>query len=101
MAMILEFKLPEKSQKSPLINGAVLSSTVDDVMLIIHHALHGTDVDCRPKDPQFAAKMLVELASHIKNGDEYEHVVLSNGASSAIVTRYPEMLNRPDTASST
>jgi len=101
MAIILEFKLPTKPQASPLINDAVISSTVDNMMLIIHHALHGTDVDCRPKDSQLAAQMLDELANHIKNSDEYDHVVLSKGVSNAIVARYPEMLNHPDTASST
>ena len=100
MATILEFKLPKKSHRQGVIKDLVVSSTVNDVMLIIHHALHGTDEDCRPKDQQLAAQLLDELASHIKSGDEYEKVVLSGITSAAIVTRYPEKITGHETVSS-
>ena len=93
MAKILEFKSPKNTHDQSLIKNLVVSSTVNDVMLIIHHALHGSEDGCRPKDQQLAARLLDELASHIKNGAQYEKVVLSRIVSGAIVTRYPEMIS--------
>ncbi len=93
MGTILEFKLRKKTQAQSHIKNLVVSSTVNDVMLIIHHALHGTEEDCRPKDQQLAAQLLDELSSHIKNDDQYEKVVLSKIVSGTILTRYPEMVS--------
>ncbi len=93
MGTILEFKLRKKSQAQSHIKNLVVSSTVNDVMLIIHHALHGTEEDCRPKDQQLAAQLLDELSSHIKNDDQCEKVVLSEIVSGTILTRYPEMVS--------
>jgi hypothetical protein len=101
MGTILEFKLPKKLQESVLINDLVITSTINNVMLIINDALHGTDVEYRPQNRKLAAQVLKELANHIKNKDEHENVVLSNMASSAIVTRYPEMFHYKDRVSPT
>ncbi|MCF6193288.1 MAG: hypothetical protein L3J46_03010 [Kangiellaceae bacterium] len=92
MATILEFKLPKQSRHQRIIKDSVITSTVNDVMLMIHHALHGTDESCRPKDQPLAAHLLDELANHITKCDEYEKVVLSHVVSSALMIRYPEMI---------
>lgn len=97
MAKILEFKLPEKSYPSKSNSNLVVSSSVDDLMLIIHHALHGTDEKYQPKDRQLAAMLLDELANSIKNGnDENEEdcLILSRATSQAVMDRYPQMYQR-------
>ncbi len=93
MGTILEFKLPAKSKTSSLANDTLISSTVNDVMLIIHHALHGTDKDCQPKDLSLAAKLLDELSYHIKADEMDDFLVLSHVASKTIVGRYPEVIH--------
>ncbi|WP_444995367.1 hypothetical protein [Aliikangiella sp. IMCC44359] len=91
MATILEFKLPKKAKVSASYSDTIISSSTDDLMLIIHHALHGTNQDCRPKNLELAAQLLDELSHHIKNNDESEHLILSRQSSRAVVERYPEM----------
>ena len=92
MATILEFKLPEKiSPQLRFIKDITVSSDVDYVMLMIHHALHGCREACRPKDKKLAVQLLSELTEHINNGEQYDNFVLSNEVSGAIVTRYPEL----------
>lgn len=94
MATILKFESPNKPHQKNLVKGAVISSTVNDVMLIIHHALHGEKEDYRPKDKKLAAQLLEELACHIKRDSQYDHIVLSHQSSTVIATRYPEMMKR-------
>jgi hypothetical protein len=91
MAKILEFKIPEKPNPSDLIENPVVTSSVNDVMLIIHHALHGSDDDSQPRDRELAAQLLDELSSHIKNSkdpNEDDCLILSNGVSQAVLNRY-------------
>jgi len=90
MATILEFRLPVKAPAQQLASDRAIYSSINDLMLIIHHALHGADEECCPKDLKLAAKLLDELSCHIK-GDENDHIMLSHAASSAIVDRYPEV----------
>lgn len=94
MATILEFKLPEKRREEQINKGAIISSTVNDVMLMIHHALHGETNESRPLDKKLAVQLLGELASHIKNDSRYDHMVLSLVSSEAVINRYPEMLQK-------
>ncbi len=94
MATILEFKLPAKPKAPVLVDDTVISSTVNDVMLMIHHALHGSDENCRPKDREFATKLLEELSFHIQNTDEDDFLILSHTVSENVARRYPEMHNK-------
>ena len=91
MATILKFKIPENQSAKINENGSLISTTVNNAMLIIHHALHGSDKDCRPKDRQLAAQLLDELSYYIKSDIEDDHLVLSHLVSGAIVVRYPEL----------
>ena len=93
MATILKFKLPKKPKVSPVASDIIITSSVNDVMLIIHHALHGTTIDNRPKDRHLAAQLLDELSSYIKRDDKSESLVLSHTSSNAIMNRYPENIN--------
>ena len=97
MAKILDFKLPEKAYPTKSISNLVVSSSVDDLMLIIHHALHGTDKKYQPRDRELAAKLLDELSSHIKTSDdnsEKDCLTLSYETSQAVVQRYPNMYRK-------
>jgi len=91
MATVLEFKLPKKRQISALEHDLEITTSVNDLMLIIHHALDGTDNDCRPKDLVLAGKLLEELTSHIKKHDGNDYLVLSKVVSNAVVVRYPDI----------
>ncbi len=93
MATILEFKLAKKPKTSPIASDKFITSSVNDVKLMIHHALHGTSTDNRPTDRQLAAQLLDELSAHIKRDYKDESLVLSHTSSSAIVNRYPENIN--------
>jgi hypothetical protein len=90
MATILKFKIPTHRRAKANVNANLISTSVNDAMLIIHHALHGSDKDCRPKDHQLAAQLLDELSSYIKSDIEDDCLVLSQLVSGAIVERYPE-----------
>ena len=87
--MLFRSKLPSKTPAQKLESGRVIYSSINDLMLIIHHALHGADDQICPKDLKLAAKLLDELSSHIKS-DDNDHVMLNHDISSAIVDRYPE-----------
>ncbi len=92
MATILEFKIPEKKDQDEIIDTPVVMSSVNDVMLIIHHAIHGSDDSYQPTDRKLAAQLLDELSVHIKENTKSESdecVMLSNGVSRAILERYP------------
>ncbi len=93
MATILKFKRPSKSTASILAGDRVISTTVNDIMLIIHHALHGTNKACQPKDRQLAAKLLGELSFHMQKDNDDDCVILSHSLSKAVIVRYPEMLS--------
>jgi len=62
-------------------------------MLMIHHALHGTNIDNCPTDRLLAAQLLDELSTHIKSTEVSENLVLSHYSSKAIVNRYPENIS--------
>ena len=100
MAKILEFKLPQKACPPKADSNLFVSSSIDDVMLIIHHALHGTDDKFQPKDLRFAAQLLDELSTYINNISESNDssndnqddcLVLSRDASKKIAARYPKL----------
>ena len=94
MAKILEFKLPPKAKPPKPTASALVSSSIDHVMLIIHHALHGTDKAHQPKDRQLAAQLLDELSFHVKHLDENSEtdcLILKQDLSQTILDRYPEM----------
>ena len=57
MATILEFKIPEKKDQDEIIDTPVVMSSVNDVMLIIHHAIHGSDDSYQPTDRKLAAQL--------------------------------------------
>jgi hypothetical protein len=91
MATILKFKVPTEQRSKINQNGSLISTSVNNAMLIIHHALHGSDKDCRPKDRELAAQLLDELSHYIKSGIEDDRLVLSHPVSNAISVRYPEL----------
>lgn len=91
MATILDFKLPRKSRRFTPSNSLTITTSINDVMLIIHHALHGSEEAHRPKDLQLAAQLLDMLSVHIKDCAEKDCLVLSHTVSSTIMSRYPEM----------
>ncbi|MGX5174940.1 hypothetical protein ACUR5C_13040 [Aliikangiella sp. IMCC44653] len=104
MATILEFKPRKKIQSKSSFNPVLVTTSVNDLMLIIHHALHGTERACQPIDKDLASQLLIELSVHLKTADEpyqltLENMVLSQSTSSRVVERYPEMLPNQGSAS--
>jgi|GEM_PF-6647955 len=91
MATILQFKLPTKPPLSSLATDTIISISVNDVMLIIHEAIHGTEEEYRPRNLHLATQLLDELSSHISCKGEEDYLVLSRAASSIVFTRYPDI----------
>ena len=91
MATILKFKIPEHQNTKTNQHGNLISTSVNNAMLIIHHALHGSDKDCRPKDRELATQVLDELSCYLKSDVEDDCLILSHPVSNAVVVRYPEM----------